>query len=93
LEDISASFHTICDRCGIDFIEERILDNISIQAKILSTPLLTEDILVIDPNNLTITLEDYLRDQFLLHQPLKNLCRTCEQFPMEDEDEEQDIQT
>ncbi len=92
-EEITADIITSCDRCGKEFIEKRILDDISIQAKILSSPLLTEDILVIDPKDLTVDIEDFLVDQFLLHQPLKNLCINCEQISLDESDEDEEIET
>jgi uncharacterized metal-binding protein YceD (DUF177 family) len=87
IENLIAPLATMCDRCGKDFIEQRILEDISIQAKILSKTPLTEDILSIEPKALTVDIEDFIRDQFFLHQPLKNLCNICEQFST-DEDEE-----
>ena len=92
-EEITADILSTCDRCWKEFIEIRILDDISIQAKVLSSPLLTEDILVIDPKDLTVDLEDFLADQFLLHQPLKNLCISCEKTSLDESDEYEEIET
>jgi|GEM_PF-6377457 len=48
----------------------------------MKTPSLTEDILTIDQKDLTVDLEDFFIDQFLLHQSLKTLCINCEQNPL-----------
>lgn len=93
IDEIFIHIDTNCDRCWKDFVEKRTLTNISIQAKILEQPLLTEDLLVIDPKDLTVDIEDFLRDQFLLHQELKTLCTNCEQIPLEDFNEDEDIVT
>lgn len=93
LDEIFVYINTLCDRCWKDFVEKRTLTNISIQAKILEQPLLTEDLLVIDPKDLTVDIEDFLRDQLLLHQELKTLCTNCEQMPVEDFNEDEDIVT
>lgn len=93
LIDFFASISTSCDRCGSSFIEQRVLDTISIQAKILDKPLINEDILVIDPKDLTVDIEDFCLDQFFLQQPLKNLCKDCEQISLADEDEKEEVQT
>jgi uncharacterized metal-binding protein YceD (DUF177 family) len=92
-DEITADILTTCDRCWKEFIEKRILDDISIQAKVLTSPLLSEDILVIDPKDLTVDVEDFLVDQFLLHQPLKNLCISCEQTWVNEDDEDEEIET
>lgn len=93
IDEIYIHVNTTCDRCWKDFVEKRTLSNISIQAKVLEEPLLSEDILVIDPKDLTVDIEDFLRDQFLLHQQLKTLCTTCEQIPVEEFDDNEDIVT
>lgn len=93
IDQIYMYVNTTCDRCWIDFVEKRTLNNVSIQAKVLEEPLLTEDILVIDPKDLTVDIEDFLKDQFLLHQQLKTLCTTCEQIPIEEFDDDQDTVT
>lgn len=95
LKNLSAEFFGCCDRCWKDFIEKRVIKNISIQAKVMEKPSITEDLLQINPKDLTVDGEDFLIDQFLLHEPIKKLCEQCKKKPLlnNEEDEESESDT
>lgn len=91
--EATADIKTSCDRCGKWMVEKRVLENISVQARVMDTPSLSEDILTIDPKDLTVDIEHFLIDQFVLHQPLKILCTSCEENTLGDDGEYEESYT
>ncbi|MBP6256394.1 hypothetical protein KA405_01380 [Patescibacteria group bacterium] len=46
-----------------------------------------EDAIIIDEKNLTMDVEDFIVDQFNLHDPIKKLCTKCQKLSDDKDDE------
>lgn len=86
IEEWTAYFHTPCDRCWKIFEEKREIIECVWKATVW-TLVEFEDAIIIDEKNLTMDVEDFIVDQFNLHDPIKKLCTKCQKLS-DDKDEE-----
>lgn len=90
LEEWIAYFHTPCDRCWKIFEEQRVIRDCVWKATVW-TLIEFEDSILIDEKNLTLDLENFIVDQFNLHEPIKKLCTKCQKILQDDDNEIESI--
>ncbi len=86
IEEWNAYFHTPCDRCWKIFEEHREIIECVWKATVW-TLVEFEDAIIIDEKNLTMDVEDFIVDQFNLHDPIKKLCTKCQKLSDEEDNE------
>lgn len=91
IEEWIAYFHTPCDRCWKIFEEKREIIECVWKASVWNS-IEFEDNIPIDEKNLTLDLEDFIVDQFNLHESLKKLCTKCQKITDDENDETPIIQ-